>query len=846
MSIRFGARKSKGPGPLTVALLVLSVGIIASNLFKIRPFLLTEQKSPLARLSAKVLPQGKKSKNEPVNAALIDAIVAIVQTYYVDGSRVDNQNLIGGAMRSMAYAIPDLKYEESETELTLYVRDEALSLPRSQDTSYDDLMAQLKTLAGFCAKTGVGSMLTPASMSVLGSENNASTIVLNAMLSALDAHSALMSPESYKELRQGTEGSFGGLGVLVGVKDHLLTVLKPMPRSPALRAGIRKNDRIVSIDGFPTFGLSLDQLVSHMRGEPGSQAQLSILRPDAPAPWIVSVPREVIEVDSVDVYPHHEGDLHYLHLVVDSFASRTGKEIYDAIRQFRKNSPLHGVVLDLRSNPGGLLDQAITVSDIFLKSGVIVSTKGRHDEVERATTSYDEVDFPVVVLMNEDSASASEIVAGALQDNGRAIVVGQPSFGKGSVQTLFELPEDRALKLTIARYYTPANRSIQNVGITPDVWVQPVISMAENMNLFGPFRYRNEAFLPNHLTTAIQQEANLAANAMLKGYYLFAGRKDVDAANERANDIEFRIAKSIIGKAHALYGNSLPEGARRASHMLALASQDIRGILDGKTTETHKWLKDKMKVDWRTAGIGNQKNALSIQMPDQELVARSGSKVQIPWKIKNSGETTVQNVSIFFQSPMIGLETQEFLAGPIAGGATVSGVSEVFFSQFIPIGHQRVAAGVAVDAVAVQGVTDDFKIELNEGRFADLEVSSEFVDGPDSREKNALDENEHGILRVRVKNKGNISATKVTVSLANLAGKQLKLVKSAWDLVTVNAGTEAIVDIPVQGGAKISFPSLTIGAVVSSKDLKDSVAKLFEFKGGGLNTASKNINAVSH
>lgn len=845
MSIRFGARKSKGPGPLTVALLVLSVAIITSNLLKIRPFLLTGQRGPLSRLSAKILPQAKNPKNEPVNAALIDAIVAIVQTYYVDGNRVDNQNLIGGAMRSMAYAIPDLRYSESDTELTLHVRDESLSLPRSQDTSYDDLMAQLKTLAGFCAKTGVGDMLTPASMSVLGSENNASTIVLNAMLSALDAHSALMSPDSYKELRQGTEGSFGGLGVLVGVKEHLLTVLKPMPRSPALRAGIRKNDRIVSIDGFPTFGLSLDQLVSHMRGEPGSQAQLAILRPDAQAPWIVSVPREVIEVDSVDVFPHHEGDLHYLHLVVDSFASRTGKEIYDAIRQFRKNSPMHGVILDLRSNPGGLLDQAITVSDIFLKSGVIVSTKGRHDEIERATTSYDEVDFPVVVLMNEDSASASEIVAGALQDNGRAIVVGQPSFGKGSVQTLFELPEERALKLTIARYYTPANRSIQNVGITPDVWVQPVISTVENMNLFGPYRYRNEAFLPNHLTTT-QQDAHLVATAMLKGYYLSHGRKDTDGANERADDIEFKIAKSIIGRAHALYGNSLPEGARRASHMLALASKDIRGILDKKTTETHKWLKERMKVDWSTAGAGVQKSALSIQLPDQELVARSGSKLQIPWKIKNSGGATIQNVSIFFQSPMIGLETQEFLAGPIAGGATVSGVSEMFISQFVPVGHQRIAVGVAVDAVAVQGVTGDFKIDLSEGRFADLEVSSEFIDGPDSKEKNALDENEHGTLRVRVKNKSDIAAAKVSISLTNLAGKQLKISKPTWDMGAVNAGADATLDIPVQGGSSISFPSLTVGALVSSKDLKDSIAKLFEVKGGGINNASKNFNAVSH
>lgn len=844
MSIRFGVRKSKGPGPLAVMLMVLSGVIIVSNLTQIRPFAQAIQSTPLAKLSAKLVPQVRSKKSEPVNSALIDAIVAIVQAYYVDGGRVDNQHLVGGAMRSMAYAIPDLKYEESETELTLHVRDESISLPRSQDTSYEDLMAQLKSLAGFCAKTGVGDMQTPASMSVLGSENNSSTIVLNAMLSALDAHSALMSSESYKELRQGTEGSFGGLGVLVGVKEHLLTVLKPMPRSPALRAGIKKNDRILSIDGFPTFGLSLDQLVSHMRGEPGSQAQLSILRPDATAPWFVSVPREVIEVDSVDVYPHHEGNLHYLHLVVDSFASRTGKEVYDAIKQFRKNSPLHGVVLDLRSNPGGLLDQAIAVSDIFLKSGVIVSTKGRHDEVERATASYDEVDFPVVVLMNEDSASASEIVAGALQDNGRAVVVGQPSFGKGSVQTLFELPEDRALKLTIARYYTPANRSIQNVGITPDVWVQPVVSSPENMNLFGPYRYRNEAFLPNHLATAIEQTT--ASPAQLKGYYLSNERKEGDNAGERANDLEMKIALSIIAKSHAMYGNSLPDGARRSSHMLALAVSDIRGILASKTHETYKWLKDKMKVDWSVASVSATKASLSIQFPDAVISGRSGTKVQVPWKINNAGSTAAQNVSIFFQSPMIGLETQELLIGTVAPGATLSGTSEVYLSQIIPYGRQRVSAGLAVDAVALQGIGADFTVDIAEGRFAELEVASEFVDGLDSKEHNMLDENEHGSLHVRIKNKGNISANSISVSLSNLAGKQVKIAKTNWEVPTIAAGGEVNLEIPLQGGTKIAFPSVTVGTVVDSKDLKNSIAKIFEVKASGMTTASRDFNAVSH
>lgn len=841
MSIRFGTRKSKGPGPLTLAMLLIAAVIVASNVRRLQPVTQYFLGVPATSLTSKAIHKSQSVASEPINSALIDAIVSIVQAYYVDGSRVDNRHLIGGAMRSLAYAIPDLRYEESETELKLHVRNEFLALPRSQDTSYEELMTQLKAFAGFCAKTKVGDLLTPASMAVLGSETNASTIVLNAMLSALDAHSSLMSPESYRELKQGTEGSFGGLGVLVGVKDHLLTVLKPMPRSPALRVGLRKNDRIVSIDGFQTFGLSLDQLVGHMRGEPGSSAQLAILRPDANAPWNVSVPREVIEVDSVEAHPKHIGDLHFLHLVIDSFASRTGKEVSDAIRQFRKNNPLHGVVLDLRSNPGGLLDQAIAVSDIFLKSGVIVSTKGRRDEVERATNGYDEVDFPVVVLMNEDSASASEIVAGALQDNGRAVIVGQPSFGKGSVQTLFELPEDRALKLTIARYYTPSNRSIQNVGITPDVWVQPVLSGTENLNLFGSYRYRSEAFLPNHLSTA--SALNTSSNAQIKGYYLSSSRKKTES--EKESDVEFKIAQTIISKVHKLYGGVLPEGARRSSHVLALAVPEIRSALALQSQEVQKWLKEKMSIDWGSA-TGVARPSLAIDIPEADLSGRIGSKISIPWKVSNIGPSTANNVSIFFQAPMIGLETQEILVGTVAVGRTVTGVASVYLHPQLLEGKQRISAGAAVDAIALESVAKDFTLDISEGEFTSIQVSSEFQDGSDSREPNAVDENEHGIVRIHLKNTGKTTASKVSVSLSNLSGKQLKLVQTQWDIPRIAAGQELNLDIPIIGGSRITSPNLTLGAIVSSKDLKDSTAKLVELKSTGTMTAARDFNAVSH
>lgn len=304
---------------------------------------------------------------------------------------------------------------------------------------------------------------------------------IKGMISTLDPHTVYMPQEVFKEMRLDTKGEFGGLGIEVttrarlieGVRHEYLTVVSPIDETPAARAGIRPGDLILKIDGEPTAELDLMSAVSKLRGPPGSKVVLTILRDGFAEPRDIPVVRDHIRVVSV------EGRLYdgIGYVKVKSFQEQTDRYLKRALDDLRKENKgeLRGLVLDLRNNPGGLLDQAVRMADRFLPGGLtIVTTKGRDGRQVEEEKSHDrdtEPAYPMIVLVNGGSASASEIVAGALQDHGRAVIMGTQSFGKGSVQTLIELEDGSGLKLTIARYFTPNGRSIQEKGITPDVMV---------------------------------------------------------------------------------------------------------------------------------------------------------------------------------------------------------------------------------------------------------------------------------------------------------------------------------------------------------------------------------------
>lgn len=319
------------------------------------------------------------------------------------------------------------------------------------------------------------------------------------MLSGLDPHSDYLSREQYKELQEGTTGQFGGLGIEVTMENGFVKVVSPIDDTPAQRAGVKAGDLIVRLDDQPVKGMSLGEAVKLMRGEPGSDILLTIVREGEEAPLKIKIVRDIIKVKSVKSRLLEKG---YGYVRISSFQSRTGENLKKALEDLEKENEgkLKGLVLDLRNNPGGVLNAAVAVSDIFLKKGLIVYTEGRIENSEmRFNAAPDDLieGAPIVVLINSGSASASEIVAGALQDHKRAVIMGDKSFGKGSVQTILPTSNGGAVKLTTARYYTPSGRSIQAEGIEPDILLDRYKLESVDAPDFKPVK---EADLSRHLT----------------------------------------------------------------------------------------------------------------------------------------------------------------------------------------------------------------------------------------------------------------------------------------------------------------------------------------------------------
>ena len=350
---------------------------------------------------------------------------------------------------------------------------------------------------------------------------------IRGMLLELDPHSAYLTPKDFEDLQVTTRGEFGGLGIEITMEDGLVKVVTPIDDTPASRAGLQAGDTILQIDDTFVRGLNLNEAVEMMRGEVGTEVTLSILREGDESPRSVTLTRDNITIRSVRNEILSPG---YAYLRITQFQSNTGRDVRRQLTELKENNALNGLILDLRNNPGGVLTGAVQVADLFLDEGLITYTQGREEEsrINYGASRGDLLEgLPVVVLVNGGSASASEIVAGALQDQGRAIIVGRRTFGKGSVQTVLPLHDERALKLTTAKYYTPSGRSIQADGIAPDITVDIArVEMQQNRNTV------READLPRHLRGDAEE------------------REDVPTDNLASRDYDLYQALSILKGIH--------------------------------------------------------------------------------------------------------------------------------------------------------------------------------------------------------------------------------------------------------------------------------------------------------
>ncbi len=368
------------------------------------------------------------------------------------------------------------------------------------------------------------------------SEQELVEAAINGMLTALDPHSGYLDPNRYRDMQVQTRGEFGGLGIEVTMENGLVKVVSPIDDTPAYRAGIEAGDLITHIDGEPVMGLSLGEAVERMRGPVDSDIELKVMRQSREEPFAISLARAIIKISPVRA--RAEGDIAYIR--VTTFNEQTNAVMREEVAKLKDEmgDQFRGLVLDMRNNPGGLLDQAVAVADAFLDQGEIVSTRGRRAQsVQRFNARAGDIidGTPMVILINGGSASASEIVAGALQDHRRGIVMGTASFGKGSVQTIMPISGQGAIRLTTARYYTPAGTSIQAKGITPDIEVQQA-----NVELLEDTNGRREADLRGRLDGE-------------------GGVEDTDDATAMLDSTDYQLARAIdLLRGIALYEGRTP------------------------------------------------------------------------------------------------------------------------------------------------------------------------------------------------------------------------------------------------------------------------------------------------
>lgn len=481
---------------------------------------------------------------------------------------------------------------------------------------------------------------------------------INGMLNTLDPHSALLSPRIFEEMQASNRGSFGGLGIVISIRDGDLTVISPMADSPAGRAGFRAGDRIVKINEESTINMPLEEAVSRLRGTPGSDVTLQITRDGWGEPHEFILTREIINIESV---VHHSLGDNLGYVAIRNFQGNTHDDLLAALADLRKEGELKGLVLDLRNDPGGLLQQAVRVTDTFLSQGTIVTTVGvgsRLREQTAATGANTEPLYPIVVLVNSGTASASEIVAGALKAHDRAIVIGDDTFGKGSVQNIYPFRDGSALKLTIAQYLTPGDVSIQGVGVVPDIRIVPAIVNDETIDIYPSDYVMREGDLEASLTHELVRDAGERPSAVLRYYY---EPEEMDANTLKdPNDFEIDFEIDFAQQFLRAVGRTWERPA-----MLNEAKPTLKRVTDEQLLLIQEQLRIR-NVDWAAGPTVIQPLSVEIVSNKTENRVEAGGTIELTARVTNNGDQPLYRVRADSRSDYNLIDNREFVFGRIA------------------------------------------------------------------------------------------------------------------------------------------------------------------------------------
>ena len=751
-----------------------------------------------------------------------------VKDHYVEPERINYQRMFLAGLNAIQRTVAPVivHYQEGQEELEVQVHDQRDSFAVGVDSPWS-LARRFREVFGFLQENLAGEDIDLRDI-----EYSA----VNGMLRSLDPHTILLTPDIFEEMQMSTRGEFGGLGIVISIRDGNLTVIRPMPDTPATRAGLQRDDRIVKINDESTLNMPLTEAVDRLRGPPGSRVDVWVRRRQGNGNWAnprrVELTRAVIHIKSVDHRMLGDG---IGYVSINNFQGNTHEDLQSALADLRRQD-MKGLVLDLRDNPGGLLEQAVRIADTFLSSGTIVRTSSpdpRQRDEKFARAEGTEPDYPMVVLINGSSASASEIVAGALKNHDRALTIGQRSFGKGSVQVLQNFQDGSALKLTVAQYLTPGDVSIQGVGVVPDIAIDPMTVDSEDMDLdIDPESYLREADLASHLTNQRVREA--ARPSVVLRYYLNREMRQRlreadprDTENEEEDEFLTRFAKRLLSRASR---QGRPQMLEDAAPVIAEASERemSRAIADLR----------RLGVDW-SEGTDAGASTVSVEVDTTPSGARAtaGSNLGLKVKVTNTGENPLYRLRAVTDSDYRLFDDRELVFGRLNPGqskewTTTLGVCEADENERrecrlprdvpdradgIRVVFQE-AHGHAPEPVEIRTTID----ALPRPQFA---YSVHIADDLQGNGDGQLQRGEKASLYLRVKNVGEGKSFETHANMRNLAGRGVLLHDGRFRIDDMAPGEERLVRFSFEVMSDFERDEAKLELSVIDADLRESVTE---------------------
>lgn len=728
-------------------------------------------------------PQESEHDQGAGNLKVLSSVMHYVKRYYATQSAINPKTMLVAGLGRVERTLDEVLVDFPDGEKSSSFRVQVLKDEKTFDmTKVQDLETLTDTMEE------VFRFIKPRLLSKDPSIQDVEYAVIDEMLETLDRHSGIITPQIYKEFMVETEGSFGGLGIVIGIRDGQLTVIAPIEGTPAYNVGIKPNDRIVQIEDESTVNMSLIEAVGKLRGPKGTSANVYITRVGFPEPKKFSIVRDTIKIESVEAYGLGNG-VGYIR--IRDFQRNTLDSLRAALRSLKKSdNNLRGIILDLRGNPGGLLDQAERISNLFLKSGVIVTTwTGDSKKPYRAVHEDYEFGGKIVILADFGSASASEIVAGALKNNERAVLVGERTFGKGSVQQIFELNDGSALKLTIAHYLTPGDISIQDIGITPDVELDPVM-----VSIDKPFDTPSQDHLRERLDGQKKTYVENKEKPVYSIIYLETpkdNKKDGEETPEEALSREEK-RKKIEGDFSVKVAKDILSGSNLLSRkeILNQIQGEIKQISEseGKKIE-ERW--QKAGIDWSVGDKTLGAPEISVKITPTPTKVKSGEKLRIRAEVENTGTAPLYRLRAITTSDNPVFDGKEFIFGKLSPGQQ----KEWSATFEIPKGTVKREDEIALNFEDVYKTTlHDFKFKaVTEGLprpvFA---FNYEIVDnggfGSSGNGNGIAEPGEVVGLLVRVKNTGGGLSEKSTLTLKDLSGDAVFLKTGRFEFDQLNPG----------------------------------------------------------